>query len=226
MLRSALAKGLVRASCAAFLFSAACGSASAVTFLFDTDPFLGTGIDPNDGVRQISAGTAGFGARTVVPGFDFAADEFAFNISAFGLTPPLVFQGAPVQDLIPAGSGKPNVVVLQTTDDDADPATPFGAGNAASLIAGTLTESENGFFIYHNSGLMLNRLVYSTDLSDPTADLAILAAIASPTGAEAIGQLDDFSSQNFAFVPLPAAAPMLAASIALLTAVGWRRRRL
>jgi hypothetical protein len=225
MLRSALAKGMVRASCAAFLMFSACGSASAVTFLIDTNPFEGTDIDPNDGVRQVLAGTAGFGAHLLVPSFNVAADEFAFSIPAFGLTQPLVFQGAPVENLIPAGPGKPNVVVLQTTDDDADPDTAFGAGNAANLIAGALTESGKGFFIYHNSGLDLNRLVFSTDLSDPTADLAILAAIASPTFADAINQLPDFSASNFAFVPLPAAAPLLAASLALLAAFGWRRRR-
>ena len=32
-----------------------------------------------------------------------------------------------------------------------------------------------GFFIYFNSGLDLPRLVYSTDLSDNTADLKVLA---------------------------------------------------
>jgi hypothetical protein len=225
MFDTALAKSMVRLSVAAAFLSAACGAASAATFEFDTDPFVGTGIDPNDGVRQISTGDAGFGARLLVPEFDFAADRFAFSIPAFDLERELVFQNAPVGDLVASGPGKPNVVVLRTTDDDADPGTPFGAGNAASLIAGALDESEKGFFIYHNSGLMRNRLVFSRDLSDPTADLAILAAIASPTGQDAIDQLSQFSRENFAFVPLPAAAPLLAASLALLAAVGWRSRR-
>jgi hypothetical protein len=225
MFDTALAKSMVRLSAAALILSAACGAASAATFAFNTDPFIGTNADPNDGVRQISTGTAGLGARLLVPEFDFAADRFAFSIPAFGLERGLVFQGAPVQDLVPSGPGKPNVVVLQTTDDDSDPGTPFGAGNAASLIAGALDESEKGFFIYHNSGLMVNRLVFSRDLSDPTADLAILAAIEAPTGPDAIAQLPQFSSENFAFVPLPAAAPLLAASLALLAAVGWRSRR-
>ena len=225
MYDTALVKGVVRVSLAAFVLSVATGAASAAIFSFDQDPFLGTGIDPDDGVRQISTGSAGFGARLVVAEFDFANDQFQFSIPAFGLERGLVFQGAPVGDLVPSGPGKPNVVVLQTTDDDADPATAFGAGNAASLIAGALDDPENGFFIYHNSGLMLNRLVYSTDLSDPTADLAILAAIASPTGQAAIDQLPEFTSENFAFVPLPAATPLLAASLGLLAAFGWRSRR-
>jgi uncharacterized protein (TIGR03382 family) len=56
----------------------------------------------------------------------------------------------------------------------------------------------------------VNRLVYSTNLDDNTADLAILARITSPTGAGAIAELSAFNSGNFAIVPAPASAAFLA----------------
>ena len=70
-----------------------------------------------------------------------------------------------------------NVVVLQTTDNDGNPLTPFEAGNAADLLASRITDPGPGLFIYFNSSLNLPRLVYSTDLSSSTADLKILARI-------------------------------------------------
>jgi len=63
-------------------------------------------------------------------------------------------------------AGDVNVIVLQTTDDDANPGTPFGAGNAANLIADQVAAPSPGFFVYFNSGLSLPRLVYSPDLSE------------------------------------------------------------
>lgn len=199
--------------------------AAAVTFAFNENPFAGTAIDPNDGVRQISGGTAGFGARQVVNAFDVTRDSFTFDRSAFGLSGNLVFQNAPVGALVGSGPHQPNFVALRTTDNDGNPATPFGAGNAASLIAGALGDKAPGFFIYHNSGLALNRLVFSTDLSDATADLAILAAFATPTGADGIAALADFKSENFSAVPLPATAPLLAAAMAALGLLVRRRRQ-
>ena len=38
-----------------------------------------------------------------------------------------------------------NVIVLQDTDDDNNPATPFGAGNAATVIAGRVATDGPGF---------------------------------------------------------------------------------
>jgi hypothetical protein len=41
-----------------------------------------------------------------------------------------------------------NVVVLQSFDNDANPGHPFGAGNAASLIADQITSPGTGFFLF------------------------------------------------------------------------------
>ena len=68
--------------------------------------------------------------------------------------------------------------MLQDTDNDGNPATPFNAGSAANLIANALSDDGAGFFIYSNSVLAVNRLVYSTNLNSTTADLSILARTA------------------------------------------------
>jgi hypothetical protein len=111
-----------------------------------------------------------------------------------------------------------NTIVLQTIDNDSNPATAFGAGNAANLIADQITLSGPGFFVYFNSGLDLPRLVFSTDLSDSTADLKVLARMTNLAGQSDL--LPTFTSSNFAMIPEPS-------SFLLLTAAGaiWVFRR-
>ena len=81
-----------------------------------------------------------------------------------------------------------------------------------------------GFFIYTNQGLGVNRLVYSTNLDDPTADLKILARLTQPTGADAITAKADFGSQNFALAPVPEPETYAFMLSGLLT-LGWVARR-
>jgi hypothetical protein len=101
-----------------------------------------------------------------------------------------------------------NVIVLETLDNDADPTTPFGAGNAANLIAGQITSPGPGFFIYFNSGLNLPRLVFSTDLDDSTADLKVLFRMTNLS--DQADALSTFTASNFAFVPEPSTLMLLA----------------
>jgi hypothetical protein len=114
--------------------------------------------------------------------------------------------------------GGVNVVVLQTFDDDANPLTPFGAGNAANLIANQFATPGPGFFIYFNQGLDLPRLVFSTDLSDNSADLKVLARMLNLTGQSGRDAVPTFTAANFAIttaVPEPSSFwAILAVSIA------------
>jgi hypothetical protein len=103
-----------------------------------------------------------------------------------------------------------NIIVLETLDNDANPATPFGAGSAANLIAGQIMTPGPGFFIYFNSGLDLPRLVFSTDLDDNTADLKVLFRMTNLSGQP--GGLATFTESNFAFVPEPSTLMLLAAA--------------
>src|SRR3954462_11328529 len=143
------------------LFSAA---ASANTFRFDTDPFAGTNVLNTPG-RQV------VGGENFIS-FSISQDVFSLESTVFGVAGPVNFANASAANL--SGQGL-NVVVLESFDNDNNAATPFGAGNAADLIAGRITTPGAGFFIYFNQGLDLPRLVYSTDLSSSSADLKILA---------------------------------------------------
>ena len=152
-------------------------TASAAVFTFDTDPFGGSNALTTPG-RQIVGGDPSIS-------FSIATDVFAFDPSVFGVQNQVLFANALAADL---PTGGVNIIVLQDTDSDSDLNTPFGAGNAANLIADEITMQGPGFFVYFNQGLNLPRLVYSTDLSDNTADLKILARI-RPQAVHAVDQV-------------------------------------
>lgn len=187
------------------------GPASAATFSFGTDPFEGSTALTTPG-RQVVGGEEFIS-------FDVETDVFALDPTVFGTGNDPLFANDTAENLPASGV---NVVVLQTTDNDGDPGTAFAAGTAASLIAARITSAGPGFFIYFNSGLNLPRLVFSTDLSDDTADLKILFRMTNLTGQS--GALASFSAANFVFVPEPSSA-MLLATGALLGGVLHRTRR-
>jgi hypothetical protein len=162
---------------------------NAATFSFVTDPFAGSNALTTPG-RQIVAGEPSIS-------FSPSSDVFAFDLGVFGVS-SLSFANNVIGSIPAAGV---NVIVLETLDDDANPATAFGAGNAANLIAAQLTTPSPGFFVYFNSALNLPRLVYSTDLNDNTADLKILARMTNLTGQSSA--LQSFTSANFTAVPEP-----------------------
>jgi hypothetical protein len=166
-------------------------AAEAVTFRFEADPFEGSTALTTPG-RQVFRG--GDGTELFIDDFSIDQDVFSFDPDIFGVEDQVFFANSFAADL---PSGGLNVVVLQDSDNDNDPLTPFNAGSAANVIAAQIDEPGAGFFIYFNSGLQLNRLVYSTDLSDNTADLSVLARLTTPTGQAAIDQLPLFTEANF-----------------------------
>lgn len=177
---------------------------NATTISFVTDPFDGSTALTTPG-RQI------VGNERFVD-FSIATDVFAFDPSVFAVGNEIFFANDVVGSL---PTGGVNVVVLQTFDNDSNPATPFGAGNAANLIADRITSPGPGFFVYFNSGLDLPRLVYSTDLNDNTADLKVLARMTNLSGPGGRLALPTFTAANFALIPEPSALSLMVAPAAL-----------
>jgi len=174
--------------CIGIAFVTLSPTAHASTFTFDQDPFAGIDVTKIPG-------------RQIVGGEDFLVfspehDVFSIDPKVFGVGNTVSFVNESA-DILPAGGV--NVVVLENFDDDNNPLTPFGASNAADLIAGKITTPGPGFFIYFNQDLDLARLVYSTDLSDNNADLRILARMLNLFGAEGRNELPNFKAANFAF---------------------------
>ena len=167
---------------------------------------------------------AGFAATLLIPGrqitggepsidFNIGTDVFALDRSEFGVS-QVLFQNSLAAALPPTGV---NVIVVQ------DPG--MLAGLAANAIAAQLTAPGPGFFVYFNTMLQLPRLVYSADLSDPTADLAVLARLPNLSGAPGFAAMPTFTAENFAIVPEPATPLLFGLACAFARASAWRRSR-
>ena len=128
-------------------------------------------------------------------------------------------------------TGGVNIVVLQNFDDDANPQTPFGAGNAANLIASRVTT--------HGSGLLyllqpISRSAPAGVLDGPEQQrlgLEDLTRILNPSGPEGRNAIPTFTAANFDITTSTSAAPE-PSSFLMMTGVGLlglgytlRRRR-
>lgn len=194
-------------------------SVNASTISFEKDPFAGTTVLSTPG-RQVVGGE-------LFVAFDTASDVFGFSSSAFGVAGPVDFVNALSPALPTSGV---NVVVLEDFDNDNNPLTPFGAGNAADLIALHVTEHGAGFFVYFNQSLDIPRLVYSTDLASNTADLRILARMLNLNGSIGRNRMAEFSAANFdittdaAAVPEPPSLALALTGLGLCLVAPLRRR--
>ena len=188
--------------------------ANAVPIVFDSDPFEGSTAPTTPG-RQV------VGEEEFLANFDFASDRFIFDSDFFAVT-GIDFVNDEIGNVPATGV---NTIVLRTFDNDNDPITAFNAGIAANLIAERVTEAGAGFFVYFNSGLNMPRLVYSTDLSDDTADLKVLARFESLFDDRAA--MAFFTEGNFAVaqVPEPTTLALLVLGGAWSASRYARRRR-
>ena len=177
--------------------------AVAAPFVFNTDPFAGS-------TALITPGRQVVGGEPSIT-FSIPDDVFVFSSPAFGVS-DIAFINAPAPGIPASGV---NTIILREFGP------PMAAGIAANLIAAQITAPGPGFFVYFNTGLNLPRLVFSTDLSSPDADLAVLARLTNLSGNQAAMGL--FTASNFAVaVPEPTGILLMTA------AVGWwaiRHRR-
>jgi hypothetical protein len=201
--------------------SAACALTAATSFAaeitFELAPFQGSTANPDDGVRTVF----GTNERTL-PTFDSTTDRFVFSNTVYSNLGPLNFLSAFASSL----NEDANLIILLNSDNDNNPATVFNAGAAANLIANALSVDRPGLFMYFNSALGVNRLVYSSNLNSTTADLAILARIASPTGGAAVDRLVGFEANDFQnnAVPVAPIGALLALGLAALGLRSGQRR--
>jgi hypothetical protein len=190
----------------------AAAGANAATFTFNSDPFAGTNVLNTPG-RQVVGGE-------LFINFNPATDVFAFDPSVFGIGNQIQFANDVANNL---PTSNVNVIVLRSLDDDNNALTPFGAGNAATLIANQITTPGAGFFVYFNQGLNMPRLVFSTDLNDANADLRILARMLNLQGQS--GALSTFNSANYTTTTPEPSSLMLIGSGWLCIAMGLHRRK-
>jgi len=191
--------------------------AAAVDFTLNQSPFAGTTALTTPG-RQV------VGNELFISGFNTSTDRLVFDTRVFDFTAPLSFSNSFGADL-PAGGAE--VIVLRDIDADGNLQNGIlnNAGLSANLIASRVDTPGAGFFLYYNSTLDLNRLVYSTDLSSPLAELKIIARFTDVTGAAAQNGLANFSSTNFAgAVPEPASWAMLITGFGSVGTLMRRRR--
>src|SRR5262245_28886660 len=95
-------------------------TAHAATITFDQDPFANSTALTTPG-RQVVG-------NELFTTFDPTQDVFQFDASRFGVS-SLYFANGAIGDIPAQGT---NFAVLRTFDNDANPTTPFGAGNAAN----------------------------------------------------------------------------------------------
>ena len=165
------------------------------TFTFNTDPLAGS--IARDVPQRLLIGGEQFIS------FNPAKDMFAFGPIIFGGDAQIRLANGPVNALAPNA----NLVVLQTLDNDNDPLTPFGAFQAADLLAATITQHGSGVFVFFNEDLALPELIYSDDLASNQADLKVLARMINLNGQFGIDQLHTFSAADFGITNSAAAAP-------------------
>lgn len=163
-------------------------------FVYSGNPFSGEDVSAPE--RQI------IGNEDAILDFNLSQDIYRLNATDFGVVGDVNF--ATLDGNTTNASIKPetNVITLLNSDNDNNLDTPFLAGTAANQIAELTTEDRDGFFVYFNSDLQLNRLVYSTNLNDASADLKIISRQTDLIGQNAVSALTEFSADNFEFVDL------------------------
>jgi hypothetical protein len=200
------------------------GAARADVFSFDQDPFAGTTVLTTAGRQVVQNGFQGGVFELTIPDFDLANDRIRIDSRVFGVDRPLTGFVGFAADLPDQAF---DFIVLRNLDGDPNTAgNQMNAGLAANLIADRLSTSAPGFFFYFNSFLNLPRLVYSTDLGSPTADLRVLARFQNLGGQAGIDALAAGGPHLTAGVPEPAAWALMIAGFGLLGGAVRRRRAL
>ena len=167
------------------------GNSESDLFTYAEDPFAGEDVSSPE--RQIIQN------EDFITDFNFAEDRYRFSTNDFDVSGNVKFTAVDANAEGASIAPGTNVVSLLNSNNAETPDAPFLAGTAANQIAELTSEDGAGFFVYSNSNLEQNRVVYSTNLNDADADLKVISRQTDLTGAEAIDALGDFSASNFRF---------------------------
>ena len=151
--------------------------------------------DPFNGVDVSGAGRQAANLPDELLDFSIADDRFVLDPADLELKgQPIFVNGTANQlsKLAERGKTDANAVVIQGAFAN--------AGVAASAIAESGVADGTGVFIYFNQNLQINRLVYSANLGNATADISILGNIRTLSGNDALNAQPAFSADNFAFL--------------------------
>ena len=155
------------------------GGSGADTFLINGDPFA-NGVPAPAGATGINV----LNRPDVIADYTIGEDRFALDGSDLGIA-SLSFQ----QGISSQLAGGSNALVLLD---------PFpAAGAAARAIANNPNvTADAGVFVYFNSTLGINRLVYSQDLSDG-GNISVLANLNNQQGLAGFSNLASFTGSDF-----------------------------
>ena len=156
------------------------GNGGADRFLFSGTPFTGTAVTAANGIQV-------FGKPDTIVDYQIGVDQFALDSSDLGIN-SIQFQKGDADKI-----GNGNVIVLTT---------PFaGAAGAAKAIADNANvTADKGVFVYFNSTLNKERLVYSENLGTG-GKISVLGNLDNQVGQTGIANLNSFSTADFTLVP-------------------------
>jgi Ca2+-binding RTX toxin-like protein len=148
--------------------------------------------DPFAGVDVSAPGRTVVNTPDELLDHDLRTETVVLDRDDLDLPEDLLVVNGTVQDLFVQGlSGTDaDVVVLQGAVGN--------AGAAATAIADSGAAEGPGVFVYWNTTLLINRVVWSPDLGDPTADIALLGNIRTVEGQPALDTLPGVPLSAFA----------------------------
>lgn len=150
-------------------------------FIYNGNPFAnGTpALAGQTGIKVL-------GQPDIISDYTIGQDQIGLDKLDLGMEAMVFQKGAASQ--IADG----NVIVLQ------DPFAAAGAAARAIANNPSITANE-GVFVYFNTTLGLNRVVYSKDLGDG-GDISVLANLDNQRGQAGLASLPNFSATDFTFI--------------------------
>jgi Ca2+-binding RTX toxin-like protein len=155
------------------------GNGGADRFLFTGTPFTGTPVTAANGIQV-------FGKADSIVDYQIGVDQFALDSSDLGIN-SIQFQKGDAKQI-----GNGNVIVLTT---------PFAAaaGAAKAIADNNSVTADKGVFIYFNTTLQKERIVYSENLG-AGGRISVLGNLDNQLGQTGINNLNSFTANDFSVV--------------------------